>query len=290
LTYLFESDTVEFSSPYGGIVYFVSPPGGEIELEFSDVSKYPVLHRGSWNGTDQFSAPFAELCSDFVILTVPTPLLPNLPTICSTCTFLDDLIDFVVHFTGEVHEYRYRVIFDIELANESAVCGNPIVFSYDQFAPLFDSREPSGDLFCLLMFVAVLSLPPDAFSDEDEACIAAIAAGAAFRTKWATISPFTYSPDDLPERAAKLWTVYCTQPGEKAIPKALEQARNAKLAEGEAMWDKFVYYLGKTPGLSVKTLVSTPVSKSQKEERVLPGSSPNLKQFSVDRVAVARFK
>jgi hypothetical protein len=290
LSFDFDTEELDFASPFGGVVYLVSPAGGKVDLELSGVVKYPVFAKGSWNGTEGLAAPFAEIMSDYAILTLPVSILPPTDVIEAGCTFLDDLIDAAVHFTGDDSDTVYRVIFDMELATDSPVCGNPIVLTNEQLDAVFTAREPSPDLFCLLMFIAILSLPVGGFSEDEETCIGAVAAGVAFRKKWPNATPMDYSPDELPEQTAALWDISCSPPGEKAIPRSLQVVRSRPVPQGTTMWEVFIHTLGKINGISTERFGSRPKPRRGPAENVLPKASPNLGEFALAEITVAKYK
>jgi hypothetical protein len=191
---------------------------------------------------------------------------------------IDDLLESVVHFTGDTSESRLRIVFDVELATEFPVCGNPIVFTYDQIGPLLQRQRPCADLYCLLMFAAVLTLPSGGFDEEDEACVAAVAAAAAFQKKWSKVSPFDFAPQHLPERSKQLWSVYQKPGGEKAMIRALSRAQEA--VEGESMWTVFLTELRNLANIPPDYFADQEGPKAADHAAaVVPDASPFLQEF-----------
>ena len=279
-------EEVEIGSMFGGVIYLVNDAKGEgtVDITFNDVCKYPVWINGSWNGSEECSAPIIEIATSYVIFTMPRDYLEKIPDAGEFAASIDSFVENVVHFTSYVPEPKpFRVVFDVELPSEGPICGYPIVLSYEMLDNIINNQTPTSGLFILLMYIGILSLPPDFFQDDIEASLATTAAGVTFLKHWPDISPLDYLTIPLPAMFSEIWAIYLNEKDKSLITRVLRRTR-MKPPGKQDMWQVFVTELMKcSDGKDYQHLLPRRSDKSPPPETVVMCmSSSSLQSYQLD--------
>lgn len=197
--YNLQSKTLDFSSPFGGILYIITEnynPSNlnRFKLHFSNVVRYPYF-RGQNTGAEftDNDPPWCELQTTTTCFTLPTIELRKIDDINRFSNFFDNLVKKVLVFIGFKLKRRFRIVFDIEIPEEGSDSSYPIYFSIDSIPEIMFIDEPTSDLFAILMMIAIVSLPDGSLDPNVEAALGALIVSHVFVTTWPKISPSDYT-------------------------------------------------------------------------------------------------
>lgn len=217
LTYEVTKPQIEISSPYGGMVYFLTKEKNlkkpiKFSANFTDICKCPqynIKKPKKWEKTVDNMVPWSEILCAYIIFTVPSHIARNSPSLDSFTQFVDEMIIHIKDFLViALDEYHFRLIFDVELPKEGFICGYPIVMDLATAPIIFGPITPSKELFLLFVLIAITALPENLFTHKLEFAIATMATAFSFKKKWPKCQPLTYS-DKMNEPLVKeLYQVY----------------------------------------------------------------------------------
>ena len=203
LTFEVTRPQIEIATPYGGMVYFfMKKPVTEkkpikFRACFTDACLcpfYSVYNQAKWSKTLDNQVPWAEIQTKYAIFTVPTNIAKSNPKLDDFSILIDDLIMQVNRVFGVQNEdQQYRIVFDVEFPKEGYICGYPIIMNIDFAAPLFESNEPTSELFMLLTIIGLHCIHEGSLEHRFESALASAASGYAFIQKWSNINPTDYS-------------------------------------------------------------------------------------------------
>jgi hypothetical protein len=224
---------LEISSMFGGIIYVISEvPIGGLALEFTDVSEYATFTSGRWN-FDVDHAPICEIRADFAVLTLPSALTEHIGDLRPLVARFDGLVKTVLQTTADTSSRYQRIVFDVDLPDDDPICGDPIVLGCDHFRAVFVDDGPSAELLCLLMFIAICSLPENVFAELELTCLGLFAAGYAIQRRWNDLSIISQTPN-LPPQFLPLWEAA----NGAQVATALQKVRESGKVENG--WDHFI--------------------------------------------------
>jgi hypothetical protein len=278
-----DAPVLEIASPFGGIVYFVATCGVQpFHAAFRSVGRYPffsVFEPNSWNETEALVAPWSEVETRLIVLTVPTAFLLTVPDIAKSCADIDDILTDLLTFTCDTGGALYRVVFDPSTRMSE---GDPIVMSADALEHVFGLSACSEWFVRLLFALALKSLPQIGFPDPLRQTMAGLAAFAAADARWpgrTTILMDTLKVQNPLFDALK--TIY--QFNDKALfPTAFEMVRgraDQRLEPEDGLWLLLVNALCHLSGDNCsKQLMELGFNLCTQN---LKGSSPNLAAYQL---------
>jgi hypothetical protein len=127
------------SSPFGGLLYVVVPNkvesaertckiaiGGAVQAAWFKVGRDNAV---AWKQMQKLPAPWAEIESDKIILTVPTAEIQNVEDPIAPMTLWDEAADLAAHLTGIPKERRSaeRFVCDVQLCAGYMHAGYPLM-------------------------------------------------------------------------------------------------------------------------------------------------------------------
>lgn len=289
-------EEVEIGSMFGGIIYLSNddPVEGTVQMTFNNMCRYPMWKNGSWNDTEEFVAPFFEIETRFVIFTMPYDSLINIPNIDEFAAGIDQMIGEVLEFTCATPEKPFRVVFDVELPCDGPICGYPIIMNYEMIEEIVFHQQPSPSLMILLIYIGILSLPPDFVCEDIESSLAMTAACAAFLRRWPTESPIDHITIPLPSTFSDIWAVYSQEEDKQLLTKAL--GRVLPKAQGmppnhHSMWGAVVNELTKlSNGRDYQHLMPKKTEVLPAEALIMSMSSSNLQSYQLSDEEIHRLK
>ncbi|OHT07980.1 hypothetical protein TRFO_23682 [Tritrichomonas foetus] len=255
-----EDMNTEISSPFGGLIYVDSTSKKvlEFDIKMTNVMPYPYWPK-NWESTTDSNVSYCEIETNFVTFTVLTESMRKVPDIQKFADKIDSLIKPIYDFIGYKKKRNLRVVFDTDLPEEGPLCGYPIVLHNDSFDDIILDEKPTSELFSLLMFFSVLSLPDNGLDADKESSIAHLMACISFITVYPDISPMEYSTVMLPPLFNKIWNIYLRYKNE--FPLALKRAREEYLLDKKGsvdMWSVFVQELSLKCNETFKDLIEKP--------------------------------
>lgn len=241
-------ESTDIASVFGGIIYIgVNDKVLEIEskkipVTFKNFCKYPFYddaHPEIWEETKNIDVPWSELKIGSIIFTLPTEKIlkiANFETMSKTFSVIEKGI-------AEYLEYDerkpYRVVFDIELADDRPSCGYPLVFEISEVDRcLIGCNKASSSLFTMVVLLATISLPEGCFNQLTETAIAAVVATIIFQKLFPGFDPHGISDIELPLLFNEFWEIH-TSFDENLIPKVIEALKHPDYSSSEIPDDQF---------------------------------------------------
>jgi hypothetical protein len=241
------------ASETGGIVYFIihdGDGGSEGTFIFDGFSHYPrysIEDPCVWEATKGSLAPWAELETPLITVTLPSTTLNTIPDLGACCRHLDRMAKCVMSFMNYDMIRPYRVVFDIEsISGADAFCnhGYPIVLPVAVVNQIVvPVTGPTSELFDFIRSLAIVSIREGCLDEVTECAMATLVTMAVLMTVFPGFDPgvlevFAHPPLLFRE----LWFIH-TQINKKILPKILEDLQKPEAtvhASPEDMWIEFV--------------------------------------------------
>ena len=233
------------ASPFGGVVYLVWEKTVEesaaVSMEILDAVSLPcfVHNRGeTWEQTKENLCPFSEIVGKRIIYTLPSETIRSIENLQGFVESVDDIIKTLEEMSGGGRQRPHRVVFDIELPNDSPVCDYPMVFEYSWMPKLLSLSSPSEELFTFFKFVWNLSCGEMIFGDDFANELADAVVSHVFQMKW---SGFVGKETAVGKVIGKL------EKGDvvRTVSNAMSKARSALRSKSESEKLFFEYLSGK---------------------------------------------
>eukprot|EP01135_Chromosphaera_perkinsii_P007127 Nk52_evm1s710 gene=Nk52_evmTU1s710 len=118
-----------------------------IDVTFTNAIRAPlfilnVTSTSEWEETIRhYPAPWAELVSPSLILTVPSGAIRNLVSPTAILRYWDDVVSAFAEFVGDPLEKPQRIVADIQLASGFMHSGDPVMIHLDSVPDLLDLSE-----------------------------------------------------------------------------------------------------------------------------------------------------
>lgn len=269
MSYAINSNEIEFSSPFGGIVYIVTEMlpnvnqnenALDVEFEFEGLVKYPyaiVNKPDKWKETSKIAvsnssqAPlWGELESTKYIFTLPSYFLQQHENeIESYFNIYDQLFSEILSFTSCNLTKPFRIVFDVDLVdNDSYSPTYPLVVSLDDIDKIFVSDKPTNEVLNLLKLLTTVSLRDGCIDSMTEDAISLVSACSAIKSVWKDFNPLDlinsndFNTDFDSSLFKVLWDIH-NQCDQKIIPNTLAMYQDPNfvaLETQEDMWMRFV--------------------------------------------------
>lgn len=205
LTYEVTKPQIEISSPYGGMVYFLTKKKNleksiKFTASFTDICKCPqynIKKPKKWIKVMDNMVPWAEILCTHVIFTVPSQIARNSPSLDNFAQFVDEMTIYIKNFLlAHLDDYQFRVVFDVELPKEGFICGYPIVLDINIAPIILGPIKPSKEIFLLFTLISLTTLPENVFTHKFEVALASTTTAFAFKKKWPDVDPLKYLEDN----------------------------------------------------------------------------------------------
>lgn len=263
-----EDGETKIASAYGGIVYVYSSKGADgedtdfkeppkISVSFNGFSKYPraIYQKPEvWEKTKDFDTPWSELSSKSVIFTMPSDVLRRIEDVDRLCVQIDRLVEMISNFMSYHVVRPFRVVFDLQKADDSAECGYPIILPIDDIEGIiFGLNKPSPGLFRLFRSISILSLREGCFDDVTEVALATLVAVVMFRELFPMFDVFGMDGIEKPFLFEELWIIH-TQVSKTVIQQVLADSQNPANEPCDAPEDMWVSFVRKLCQISKMNL------------------------------------
>ncbi|OHS99155.1 hypothetical protein TRFO_34473 [Tritrichomonas foetus] len=293
----FDDETIEITSPYGGIVYVVYEESDtEVDIEllvtFRNITRHTSFLTSSPDSFQIFDVPWGEIETQFVIFTVPVDVFTNYPELDNFCNFIDNILSKVLLFTSDQSIRLFRVVFDVKSIDDEPSIGYPIIISIDLIKGIFGSNsKPTAELFSLLTYIATVSMPEGIFEQSSIESFAALAAISAFQDTWEGIDPLQFAVNTPPELFNAMYELY-QKHNKSAFIQAFSKVREAmEFLPGGAvpdLWSLFVEKLAlETQDKSSSLLKTLAGISSQNGKMVMTYSSSSLSEYQLSEAVAA---
>lgn len=152
LSRVFELNRIEnkVSSPFGGLVYVEIPHsffGDSIELTISNVVQAPYFKYGEtsvelWKKEIRnYPAPWAEIESKYIVITLPSENIRNLDDVEEVCIFWDKVQEANARLAALKTPRHDRIVLDRQISAGYMHSGYPIMALLDQQKKIADPKE-----------------------------------------------------------------------------------------------------------------------------------------------------
>lgn len=242
------NELTKFASPFGGILYLISPVRVTATIKVSNVANYPIYAVDKpqlFQKTSEIQIPWGEIRTKTIILTVPRKEMLYIENMAGFTDTIDKLVNIVYSFIGaKMHDFS-RVIFDIELPLREPIIQDAVFMSIDSLDGIMNYSEGTSDMFVMLTYICLL-LIPDAFYDREiELTMAHVAASYAMHKTYPDIPQIAY----LPNAPSKLFNDLCDlyhEYGDEPFSTAMQMIMvNQKITNTQEAWTMFVDVLSK---------------------------------------------
>ena len=238
MSYPLNMNEIHVVSPYGGLCYMVIEKLSEnassvnssrnvknIRVEFLGFTESPRLDIDNpdvFEKTKDIPIPWSEIDMKIITFTLPTKHFLKIHDQKQICDKFTTLLKSIIKLTSYTLTRPYRVVFDIELAEDEPVCGYPLVFLIDDIDNILFSEKPTPQLMALLILLSIVSIRENTLDEVTETAIGQVVAATSANEIWPEFDPITIISND--EIFNKLWHIHLKFP--LAISKTLELIQN----------------------------------------------------------------
>jgi hypothetical protein len=187
------SSESRISTPFGGLVYLMQEEpemtggGRAFSVQFSEVGRCPfftVKNKKSWKKTRDHDCPHAEIECKTIVFTLPSNNIRLIPAIEDSVAMIDEIVDLInAGLSVPVTAAQYRVVFDVQDPG-TPLLGYPLVLGMSWMPIIFESTNPTAEMFNFFAMIAVLAIPQGIFSPCFTGMLAALVGQYAFMKKW----------------------------------------------------------------------------------------------------------
>ena len=266
MSYPLTDTEIEVVSPFGGIVYIVgaqlpetAPP--HIDIEFENFCQYPQAVKGEpevWARTKNLNVPWCELVAPTFILTVPTTFVHEYEqSLESFFEIFEKLVAETISFTSCVLFRPYRIVFDIDLAGDGVSYGYPLVLPLDDLPFVLVKKQPTKQLFELLLVMASISIREGCFDASTEAALVTVSACSAIKEVWPDCNPLIFLEGEAMPLFGNLWDLHRNF-NKNLIPMTLAIFQSAEykvMSTPDDMWIEFICQLCRIGGQNFTPLL-----------------------------------
>jgi hypothetical protein len=208
-----QSPSTTVVSPFGGIVYLLARSGisTNLELKFRNFSQFPIadLERPDvYLSTKKFEAPWAEVVTPFVIITLPSDILAKLENLTAIRNSLRLYVTTLASVLCYTIERPYRLVFDVDGPIEMDAGYPAVLLTSDIPDILTPEPQITAGLFRALMLFAVSSFQEGLFDADTEQALAYFAVVRTFCEMHPFFDPLEQTPIEPPPLFAEIWYIH----------------------------------------------------------------------------------
>lgn len=247
----FETAEIIVDTPFGGILYITVNSIDPIEpqnesFKFENFCKYPRAICGDdsvWEETKDIEVPWGELDTGSVIFTMPSEHLRRISDFYEIKKKFDFISDTIYDFINIKQSKPFRVIFDVQLVDESPIPNYPLYFLIDSIdSILFNNNEPNQDMFRLTYLFALVLIKDNILDSQTESAISHVAASIVFQQLYPGFDPLQFTDIQMLPVFAELWEIH-NKYDKTLLSRTLEKLQNSEYSVSEVpeeMWISFV--------------------------------------------------
>ncbi|OHS93652.1 hypothetical protein TRFO_11652 [Tritrichomonas foetus] len=218
----------------------------KVRITFENFCRYPRMAFEKpyiYEKTKNSGAPWGELSSKSIIITLPSTEMEKIENVDELCAFLDKTVVMVSAYISYKVVRPYRLVFDVEKCDDSFSSEYPIVLLLEYVNDiLFNYKTPNVGLFQLIRSLAVVSLPEGCFDPGTEAAIGSLVSTVIFRKFWPGFDVNKLEGIVMPPLFQELWLIHA-QLSNQLIPQLLAQSQSPDAPtydSPEDMWIGFI--------------------------------------------------
>lgn len=167
--------STEVISEFGGVVHIAAgdlpSPTVSLDITFHNFSRHPVFSSDAqlWSDTKDLDCPWGEFVSPSIIFTMPTQKLREITSHTETSAIFEQIISILCKLVAYTVDRPYRVVFDVETANDLPLTQYPIMMLVDDIDDIFfNTSTPTSGLFKLIVSLVTVSLREGVFDTVTE--------------------------------------------------------------------------------------------------------------------------
>lgn len=234
----------------------------KVRMSFENFTHYPRIvyqNPSVYEKTKNSGAPWGELCSNLIIITMLSSELNKISDPDDLCAFLDKEIEMMCSYISYKIIRPYRLVFDVDKVDDNISSDYPVVLLLDMIPDIiFNYKSPTIGLFTLIKSLVIVSLPENRFDACTETALGYIVATILFKANWPEFDTANLSKYvKLPPIYNELWIVH-SRINNQIIPVLLSKAQlpDAETYDSmEEMWTAFIKDLCQTANCNLIPLL-----------------------------------
>lgn len=230
---------IEFSSPFGGIIYLISDTAKTAKLKFTNCSTYPYYIQGedetlSKLTSENETCAWGEILTKMTTFVMPLEKIREIEKLNYFSETMNKLINLTLKFVGAKSAPFHHVVFDCETPTDDPYMSDVLVFDLENLNRLIDLTKPSIELHTLLSYICYGSIIDAFFDNESEKTLALVAAAYVIHEEYhdAHILPmFQGGNFQLYDELFQFANTYGSKPIASAMEKLMNNPNLATTAE-----------------------------------------------------------
>ena len=246
-TFSCSEKTTCISTSTGGIIYLCLESGKKertVNCTFYSVVQYPraVIDVPTiWDETCFYMVPWTEFECGNVIFTLPTDISRELDSqwvlqsySAITKTVYDFFKDIKTESDKTLQEKDFRVVFDVDMTEDTPICGYPIVF-LTKSAPKILSRTsiPTADMFFLVSLFVLSYFKEFSFSPSVEIAVSYAISYHLLISLFPETKPFSFDDKIVSHIYSKLLELMEKEEQKEIVLSTLKQASTCSEYSGD---------------------------------------------------------
>lgn len=252
------SNNLNVGTRFDGMLYLIniSPENQKsmkVTLKCNNFCEYPrvvIGDPGVWERTKDLNVPWGEFQSEKIIFTLPSDKLRRLVNDQSSGGGIDDfakrfdkIADSVRSYISDISTHPYRIVFDVEVANEDQIVPYPLVLQIDTIDQIiFNESKPTPELYNCISMLALSGIRNDCFDSTIENAISKVCAASILQDLYPSFDPLDFNDVEPPILFVEFWDIHKNF-DKTLIPRTLQKFQNPNYPVSdvpEDMWIAFV--------------------------------------------------
>ncbi|KAK8866947.1 hypothetical protein M9Y10_009916 [Tritrichomonas musculus] len=281
--YIEPGEPVEFSSPFGGILYFISEKNWSVRATFYNVLRCPYLvsqNKDMEIEPKSFYVPWGEIQTKTLIFTLPSESIKQIYNPAEFCDLYDKLVSDTFSFIGIKQQNPRRIIFDVDLPAENTpvLIESSIIMHVDNVEGVLNINHPNSDILLLLTYLSFSYIETIFLEKEIEIMLSMLAGCYAIKKSWPEEPPLIAVPDTPSKLFCHLFDL-CEDKGAEPFSLAIQATSMKKdLRNSREAWLFFINKLSKICKSDLHILMD----RFNQTEKILAQSSNKLIMYQID--------
>ena len=254
---VFNFESVDVDSPFGGLVYLVTDgieEEDEIEVTFEGFMECPRCVKGKpeiWEETKERNVPWGEIDCGSIVFTLPRKIMVQISDFDKIFNTFEAASSVIANFMRVDIVSPVRVVYDCEILPGSLYPKNynPIYLHLRDATDLLSCDKPSTRLFQLFTKIGMSLISSDNLDKLTKKTLSIIATADAFLKIWPNEDPFIYT-NKCSKLTQSLWEIHTTVSND-IISQTIDLLRDVLPEQGgspDDPWIAFVMLLSKNAG------------------------------------------
>ena len=234
----------------------------KVRMSFENFTHYPRIvfeNSAIYEKTKNSGAPWGELCSNSLIITMLSSEMKKIEKPDELCSFLDKTVTMMSTLICYKIVRPYRLVFDVEKVDEEITGDYPAVLLLGmQNDIIFNYKTPTIAFFCMVKSLAIVSLPENHFDAYTEAALGSVIATIIFKSNWPEFDT-SCLPNyiKMPPLFNELWKIH-SRFNNQILLNMIENAQKQDAVtynSSEEMWTAFIRELCQIANCNLTPLI-----------------------------------